>query len=209
VRRICFSGARATAVEIERDNTVEVIESDEIFVSAGAIGSPHLLLLSGIGPAADLAAMGIAAVVDLPGVGRNLHDHSSIGLRWTTPTVHRLPAHPVHTHQLKLAYTSSPEHGRNDIRMRCQSFYLAPDSNGVNRIVTGALGIRTTLQNAYSVGELRLASSDPDVDPILDYRHLDAAADRSRLRDAVRLALELTSRATARRNGGRARFAHR
>ena len=195
VRQIRFSGVRATAVEIERNNNVEAIEADEVIVSAGAIGSPHLLLLSGIGPAAELAAIGIAGVVDLPGVGKNFHDHPSIGLRWTTGALQRLPTHPVHTHQLTLAYTSSPEHGRNDVRMRCQSFYLAPDGYGVNRIVTGALGIQITLQSAYSVGELRLASSDPDVDPILDYRHLDAAADRSRPRDAVRLALELTSRA--------------
>ena len=54
----------------------------QIVLAAGAIGSPHLMLRSGLGPGAELQAMGIPVVADLPGVGRNLHDHLQIALRW-------------------------------------------------------------------------------------------------------------------------------
>jgi choline dehydrogenase len=71
-----FDGTRCTGVEIARGGTTEVVEaSAEVVLAAGTIESPRLLLLSGIGPAQDLAEHGIASRVDLPGVGRNLHDH--------------------------------------------------------------------------------------------------------------------------------------
>ena len=58
--------------------THEVNVTREVILSGGAINSPHLLLLSGVGPAAQLAALDIPVVVDLPGVGQNLQDHVSV-----------------------------------------------------------------------------------------------------------------------------------
>ncbi|HEY7618664.1 MAG TPA: GMC family oxidoreductase N-terminal domain-containing protein, partial [Solirubrobacteraceae bacterium] len=70
--RLRLDGARCTGVEIP-DGVVEA--GEEVVLSAGTIESPKLLLLSGIGPAADLAALGVERRLDLPGVGANLHDH--------------------------------------------------------------------------------------------------------------------------------------
>ena len=76
VTRILFERGRATGVEYRRRGRVEVaLAQGEIVVAAGAIQSPQLLLLSGVGPAGPLAALQLDVVADLPGVGRNLQDH--------------------------------------------------------------------------------------------------------------------------------------
>jgi choline dehydrogenase len=80
VRRVLFEGTRAVGVEVEDGDGVEQIRSREVVLAAGAVGSPHLLLLSGVGPAPELAGHGIASVVDLPGVGRDLADHLIVPL---------------------------------------------------------------------------------------------------------------------------------
>ena len=79
--RIVLESGRATGVEIVHNGKRETIRIDgEVIVTAGAIGSPRLLLLSGVGPAAHLRALGIDITVDLSGVGRNLHDHFGIDI---------------------------------------------------------------------------------------------------------------------------------
>ncbi|MCL5778048.1 choline dehydrogenase [Limibaculum sp. FT325] len=75
-RRVVIEDGRATGVEIERGGRVEVVRARrEVILAASAINSPKLLMLSGIGPGAELAAQGIGVVADRPGVGRNLQDH--------------------------------------------------------------------------------------------------------------------------------------
>ena len=79
---ILFEGGRAVGVEMLRNNNSENVRADrEVIVCAGAYHSPHLLLLSGLGPADELRALGIKPRVDLP-VGRNLHDHPMVVLVW-------------------------------------------------------------------------------------------------------------------------------
>jgi choline dehydrogenase len=76
VRRILFDGRRAVAVEYERAGAVERVDAEgEIILAAGAIGSPHILQLSGVGAPRHLQRTGIAVVHELPGVGQNLQDH--------------------------------------------------------------------------------------------------------------------------------------
>lgn len=75
-RKVVITEGRATGVEIERGGKVEVIEADvEVILAASSINSPKLLMLSGIGPAEQLAEHGIEVVADRPGVGKNLQDH--------------------------------------------------------------------------------------------------------------------------------------
>jgi choline dehydrogenase len=82
--RIVFDGERAVGVEVLRNNALETVGAErEVIVSAGAYHSPHLLLLSGIGPADELRALGIEPKLDLP-VGKNLHDHPMVVLVWLT-----------------------------------------------------------------------------------------------------------------------------
>jgi choline dehydrogenase-like flavoprotein len=82
--RLLFDGGRASGVEVMRGGALEQLHADrEVIVSAGAYGSPQLLLLSGIGPAEDLRRMGIEVRADLP-VGENLLDHPVVLMSWLT-----------------------------------------------------------------------------------------------------------------------------
>lgn len=81
VHRVLFEGARAVGVELGTRSGVEVVRAGrEVILSAGAIGSPHLLLLSGVGPAEELRRHEIDVVADLPGVGGNLQDHPVVSV---------------------------------------------------------------------------------------------------------------------------------
>ena len=81
VTRIVVEGGRATGVSYLRNGEVETAHAGhEVIVAAGAIGSPKLLMLSGIGPASELRGLGIDVVHDAPGVGRNLQDHFDIDI---------------------------------------------------------------------------------------------------------------------------------
>ena len=72
VRRIVFEGTRAVGLLVESGGDTFTVEAEQIILSAGAVGSPHLLLLSGVGPAGQLESLGIPVALDLPGVGQNL-----------------------------------------------------------------------------------------------------------------------------------------
>ncbi|MGL6208568.1 MAG: GMC family oxidoreductase [Paracoccaceae bacterium] len=81
VLRIVFEGRRAVGVEYAAKDVVQIARADsEVLVTSGAIGTPKLMLLSGVGPAAHLGAQGIKVVHDLPGVGQNLTDHFGIDI---------------------------------------------------------------------------------------------------------------------------------
>ena len=80
--RILFDGNRAVGVEVESAGERFAVEADEIVLSAGAIGSPQILMLSGVGPADQLGGLGIPVVQDTPGIGQNLRDHPSVPVRW-------------------------------------------------------------------------------------------------------------------------------
>jgi choline dehydrogenase len=83
VRRLVFEGKRCVGVEIDHGDATRIIRARrEVILSGGTYNSPHLLLLSGIGPAAHLQDHGIAVVHDSPGVGRNLQEHPTASLEW-------------------------------------------------------------------------------------------------------------------------------
>lgn len=83
VARVLFEGTRAIGVEFEHEGQLkQVLANAEVVLSAGAYGSPKLLKLSGVGPRGELARHGISLVMDLPGVGENLHDHPVLMQRW-------------------------------------------------------------------------------------------------------------------------------
>jgi choline dehydrogenase len=80
-RRVLFEGASAVGVEYLKNGAVHVARAtSEVILSGGAVNSPQLLMLSGIGPADHLRALGIEVVHDLPGVGRNLQDHIAVAV---------------------------------------------------------------------------------------------------------------------------------
>ena len=84
-RRILVEGKQAVAVEAESGGEVFTVEGDQIVVCSGAVASPQLLMLSGIGPAEHLNSMGIDVVHDSPAVRQNLRDHPSAAVLYQAP----------------------------------------------------------------------------------------------------------------------------
>ena len=82
VRRLLFEGKRATGVVVESGGERFEVEGEEIILSAGAVGSPQLLMLSGVGPADHLKGLAIPVTLDLPGVSQNLRDHPVVSVAW-------------------------------------------------------------------------------------------------------------------------------
>src|SRR6204780_4667330 len=82
VTRIIFRGTRAVGVEFRHQGRLVKVRASEIILSGGAINSPQLLQLSGVGNAAELAELGIDVVADLPGVGENLQDHLEVYIQY-------------------------------------------------------------------------------------------------------------------------------
>ncbi|MBT6510562.1 MAG: choline dehydrogenase, partial [Rhodospirillaceae bacterium] len=84
-KRVILEGKKAVGVEFERNGKTQQIRANrEVILSAGAIGSPHIMQMSGIGPAGTLKAAGIDVLHELPGVGENLHDHLESLIQYST-----------------------------------------------------------------------------------------------------------------------------
>jgi choline dehydrogenase len=86
VHRVSFEGRRAVVVEFARGGAMQrVTAAREVFLSAGAVGSPHILQLSGVGDAEHLSEIGVPVVHELKGVGRNLQDHFQARVSYGSP----------------------------------------------------------------------------------------------------------------------------
>ena len=179
-RRVLFDDTRATGVEVESGGESFVVNGDEIILSAGPIGSPHLLMLSGIGPADQLAEHGISLVKDVPGVGQNLRDHPTVHVSWRARPDVPAPPQEVGPQKVALRYTAPGSDIKNDM-IKVMRF----------RKIDHLLVMSVGLYLALGKGELKLQSPDPDVQPSLDYNYLQEPEDRRRLREGVRLCLEL------------------
>lgn len=109
VHRVVLDGSRATGVEFEVDGEERTVTADDVVLAAGALDSPRILLRSGIGPKDELAGMGIDPLIDLPGVGKNLHDHLLSPVIFTTDDRPIDPPQPgVSVTQTHLFWRSDP-----------------------------------------------------------------------------------------------------
>jgi choline dehydrogenase len=186
-RRILFDGNRAVGVEVESGGEVFTVQGEQIVLSAGGIQSPHLLMLSGVGPADQLSRVGVPLVHELPGVGQNLRNHpiASVGLR-VKDGVH-LAADVLGT-RIALRYTARGSKDRNDVMIMTNSVF-SPLSGEI--LPQRGIRLSCALELPAGAGELKLVSADPKVQPEFDYRYLQHPWDRQRLREAVRLCLRL------------------
>jgi choline dehydrogenase len=188
-RRILFEGTRAVGVEVESGGEVCTIAGEEIVLSAGGLKSPHLLLLSGVGPAEALRGLGIPLMQHLPGVGQNLRNHpiASVSMR-VKEGITLLPDN--RGTRIGLRYTASGSRTRNDIMIMTNAVY-SPLSGDV--LPDRTIRFSCALELPSGAGELHLASVDPHVQPHFNYRYLEDPWDRQRLREAVRLCLQLAA----------------
>ncbi len=212
VEKIVFDGTRATGVQYRQNGALKQANANaDIILCAGAIGSPHILQLSGIGPADLLAEHGITPVLHKPGVGRNLQDHLQqrviykvSNTRTLNETYHALPRRALMglqyallrqgpltmaPSQLGIFTKSSPEHDRANIEFHVQPLSLDKFGDPLHRfaaITVAACNLRPT-----SRGELRLRSPDPAAKPIIAPRYLSTPEDRQVAADAIRVTRRL------------------
>jgi choline dehydrogenase len=198
VRKIVIEDGNAVGVEAESGEKVFYVHADRVVLSAGAIRSPQLLMLSGIGPADDLQQFGIPTVRDLPGVGQNLWNHVSAQMTFKVKDGVSL-AHTDAVH-FALHYTAAGSSAVNDMVLRTSTVvderqehvagvrtkYLAGDVPPDR-----AARISCTLGLPDGSGHVRLASSDPKVQPSFNYCYLQHQNDIRRVREGLRLAARL------------------
>ena len=188
VRRILFEGKKAVGVEVESGDEVYRVEADQIVLSAGAMASPQLLMLSGVGPAEHLREMGVEVIHELPGVGQNLRDHPIVAVICQVRDDHEQDPLAPRT-QTGLRYTATGSADRNDMQITASSF--STPIGGADPFEAGGVRIQCILELADGAGEVRLSANDPHVQPALNYRYLEPARDRERLREAVRISMQL------------------
>ena len=190
VHRVVFEGRQTVGVLVESGGEMFTLYGEEIILSAGAIGSPHILMLSGIGPGDHLNRMEVPAIHNLPGVGQNLREHPQVSVTFKTKEDFQQDGAEPRL-QVGLRYTARGSNLRNDMFIIPASFatqeglYVASDSKPVG------FDIVTCIYLALGSGEIRLTSSDPHVQPWLDYNYLRESFDRERLREAIRIILDL------------------
>ena len=194
VKRLLFDTAgerpRATGIEAVSDGESFAVEANEVILSAGAIGSPQILMLSGIGPRDHLSEHGIDTLIDSPGVGENLADHPLLQILWETKPEVELERF-VPNAQLVVRYTAEGSPLENDMIVYLSAASGAGRNRGGGHTDVVGLGAGLGLNLAQSKGRLRLRSADYRDYPYLDYNLLDHEEDLRRYRDGVRLVVGL------------------
>ena len=186
VKKVLFDGKRTTGIEAESGGENFTVEGDEIILSAGAVASPQLLMLSGVGPGGNLASVGIPLVHNLEGVGQNMKNHPSLSIRFQPKEGYSLPPESPRN-QVALRFSAAGSTARNDIQV--QPLTSGPKGREADEIRVGC-----RLELPESAGELTLASADPMVQPKLDYQSLVQTQDRERIREAVRTCVRIFGR---------------
>lgn len=182
VERVRFDGRRATGAEIRlADGTLMAPRARHVIVCAGAIHSPALLMRSGIGPADDLARLGIEVIAARAGVGGNLMEHPSIAVSAFLPRTMRTPFPDEHHEQAIVRYSSG------------LSGTPAGDMHGaiLSRSGWHSVGYRLGtmffwVNKSYSRGRVTLASARADDEPTVDFSMLSDPLDLERLKGAMR-----------------------
>ncbi|MGC9537405.1 mycofactocin dehydrogenase MftG [Streptomyces sp. UG1] len=193
-RRVVVEGGRAVGVVAEHGGRRAVVEADSVVLSAGALATPHLLLLSGIGPRADLERVGIPVVCDAPAVGANFSDHPQVVLDWTPRGGLGEPTDSWLGGCLHLSSTGSKPDGAaapGDLEILQSLVPMAGLVSGAVSVPGAPLSFLVSALTPRPTGRLRIRSADPDTPPDIDYNYLGTADDLCRLRAVVRVTAAL------------------
>ncbi|MGZ8801658.1 MAG: mycofactocin dehydrogenase MftG [Mycobacterium sp.] len=181
-RRLQVVAGRAVAVECLGPDGMVVLTADRIVLAAGAIGSAHLLMLSGVGPEQVLRAAGVPVEVDLPvGVGTVDHPEWVLPVSWT-PT-HGIPP-------LEAILTT-----QDGLEIRPYTAGFGAMLSGRRDDPTDHPHLGVTLMRPRSRGRVTLASADPDIAPVIEHRYDSEAADIDLLRSGTELAHQMAGSA--------------
>ena len=186
-RKILIENRQVTGVEVESGGEVFTVESNKVVISAGALKSPHILMLSGIGPKDQLDEYGIDVLQDTPGVGANLRNHpiSPISFRVKEGVKLQPDASGV---RIALRYTAKGSDDSNDMMMTTSSLF----SPFTGEMLPDRIGrISCVIELPAGAGFVRLNSADPAVQPKFDYRYFSHPEDMRRMRDGIRLAVKM------------------
>ena len=221
VSRILFDGRRACGVEVEERGRSRTIDADEVILCGGAINSPQLLQLSGVGNARELEALGIDVVHDLPGVGENLQDHLEVYVQYES----KLPVSVAPALKWRnrpavafkwLFLRSGPgatnhfEGGgfvrsNEDVEYPNLMFHFLPLAIRYDGSAPKGHGYQVHVGPMYSDarGSVKIRSRDPREHPALRFNYLSTEQDRREWVEAVRCARKiLKQRAFDRFNAG-------
>jgi choline dehydrogenase len=192
VHRLRVERGRCVGVEFAADGALHFVRAQhEVILSAGAIGSPQLLLLSGIGPADHLLKLDIEVNIDLPGVGQNLQDHIQSRVVYAA-------REPIHTSSNGFCPESAmlrsdllPDAAPN-MSLLLIDFPAGPvvaDDRFASLLPEAGYTITFAHQGPpASRGSIRLADSDPELAPIIDPRYYAEESDLSAMADYLRIA---------------------
>jgi choline dehydrogenase len=209
VTGVIIEGDRAVGVRYLHRGAEEVASAEgEVILAGGAVGSPHLLLLSGIGPADHLREHGIPVAADSPGVGANLSDHPVVPAMWTTPRSPGLWEKAGLRHVLRWQVTHKGPLSSNVAESggfsRTDSALPAPDiqwhvlatpyiNAGLADPAIRAMSLLITLVAVGSRGTIRLRSADPRHKPMIDPGYLSDRADLQPLLRGIAMAREFAA----------------
>jgi choline dehydrogenase len=193
--RMIIRSGRVDAVRVIRNGREEIVEARRVVLTAGAYGSPSILLRSGIGDPAELRALGIEPTLDLPGVGRNLHDHPMLALTFAgTPALETSMTEFAREHWMPEEQSIAKARSS-----RCASgfdLHMYPVGGPApNNPASWSWALAIACMTPRSRGALKLASSDPNAAPIIDHRYLsDPDGDDLRiLVEGIQLAREIAA----------------
>jgi choline dehydrogenase len=200
---ILIENGRAVGVKYHQGGQEHEARADgEVLLCGGAVNSPQVLMLSGIGPADHLQEHGIPVLADLPGVGKNLQDHLIIAVGYTSKqAVSLIKAESFASLMRYLLFKSGPltsnvaEAGgfvktRDDVPWANLQFHFAPGlflDHGQTPAPDHGFGLGPTLLYPESRGTITLRSADPSDPPIIDPHYLEADADMQVLVEGIKL----------------------
>ena len=209
VTRIVIEDGRATAVRYQHHDAEQTARAQaEILLCGGAVNSPQVLMLSGIGPADHLREHGIDVIVDSPGVGANLSDHPIVTAMWSTPKVRAAWEHAGTANVLRWQLTHSGPLVTNVAEAggftRSDPGLPAPDlqwhalpapfeNQGLSDPSTRALSLLVTLVEVHSRGKITLRTADPRHKPAIDPCYLSASEDIEPLVPGLQIARQIAA----------------
>jgi choline dehydrogenase len=194
VRKLSFNGTRCVGVQIIKDGAItDIAAGTEVILAAGAINSPKLLMLSGVGDAEALRGLGITVVQDLPGVGKNLQDHvlvSGVIFKYKG----KMPPRPTDSNAVEAeAYFSSGRSADTDINLVLEQIPVVTPEAAVRfgAPPEDTFTIAPALVQPTSRGSVRLASTGFQDAAVIDGNYLGTDADFAAIVRAIEAAREL------------------